>query len=146
MSSYSTDATVAGNLTCRGSNISLGPASGTVGTLGGPFIFNYPWDAPSTSHTINIQAGLTGSFDNTAFMLYIWGRNTNASTASKSGLIILPCTKRYNFWLSQQFITALTSTSSNMTTWSWTIPANTNNVVVTTDSDVSVSYCMMGGC
>jgi hypothetical protein len=119
-------------------------SAGTSTVNGTAFMTVTSFDTASSSHTINLFTGGNTNIDNFGAFVYVFGKNNQTSSgASKSACALVVLTKRSgtvvdNFTVSNSY------KGPNVTTW--TLSQSGNNIVVSTDSDMVVSYNMIAGC
>lgn len=117
----------------------LSPAAGSASTTGGPFYKQQAWDAAATTHTLAYPAYCLG--DNSTGTLYIHASNKlNNIYNSKMATAIVTFIKQYQVQV--YTFTVASQRSTNMTTF--VIAPSGNDIVVTTDSDCSISWTAVG--
>jgi len=131
--------TVGGPLTANSSvSIGAGITGSPAVTNGGGFILTSGWDSPASSHTI-YPTPTNG--DNSTGLLIV--NATNKGTPGKNGTILINVLKQRGS--GTYYSTVNTNKTSNLTTLTYTQSGDTNGITVSTDSDCSVCWVLIGG-
>jgi hypothetical protein len=123
-------------------NVNLGnaPSGTSTGITGGPFFKQVPWDTTGTTHTLVYPTYCQG--DNSAGTLSIQISNKSTVTP-KMGNLLVSFIKLYNTNVSTFVISS--HLSASITTTTNVVTVSGNNIVISTDSDCSITWTSTGG-